>query len=150
MTTSPVRPASPPAGQLTIRIASSPRLGMVAGRPPVQQPADTARRVADTHPDVSGHAEPSSAAQPQQAVHLLGQHRVVTRPSVSGQRPVVLPPHLDPQLFNDAIKDIACRVQGFICRVRMILRRWRLLCGRIRTPETDVMFRDRQGGLRLV
>jgi hypothetical protein len=41
---------------------------------------------------LSRHAEPASAAQPQQAVHLLGQRRVVTHPSVSGQCPVVLPP----------------------------------------------------------
>ena len=33
-----------------------------------------------------------SAAQPQQAVHLLGQQRVVTRPWFFDQRPVVPPP----------------------------------------------------------
>jgi hypothetical protein len=54
MTTAPVRPVSPPGGQLTIRTAPSPRPGMVVGgRPTAQQLTNTACRVVDTHPELT-------------------------------------------------------------------------------------------------
>jgi len=59
MTTAPVRPVSPPGGQLTIRTAPRPRPGMaVGGRPTAQQLTDTACRLVDTHPELLTSVEP--------------------------------------------------------------------------------------------